>query len=486
MSETQNPVICWFRWDLRLQDNPALAAASASGQPVICLYIYDDQSERLRPIGGASKWWLDKSLRKLGEDIAARGGSILLRRGEAQSILDEVISQTGANAVYWNRRYAPGERSLDETIKSGLKARGIDAKSFNGSLLTDPWTFKTGSGGHYRVFTPYWRAIQANYEAPSALPAPKTLAKPDLLGDDLGTWDLHPTRPDWSTGFAPIWSPGETGAHQRLERFLDGAVSKYDEHRNRPDIDTGTSGLSPHLRFGEISPVQVWRAVQSLLQAGKVSREGAMTFLSEIAWREFSYVLLFHQEDLAEENYNRGFDHMEWRDAPEDFDAWCKGETGFPIVDAGMRQLWQTGWMHNRVRMIVASFLTKHLLIDWRRGEKWFWDTLVDADVAANPASWQWVAGSGADAAPYFRVFNPITQGEKFDETGTYVTRYCPELMKIPKKFRYQPWEMKTEQARFTGIKLGETYPRPIVSHRLGRERALDAYAIMKQRRDAT
>ncbi|MEO1028555.1 MAG: deoxyribodipyrimidine photo-lyase [Pseudomonadota bacterium] len=487
MSDATNaPVIHWFRWDLRLADNPSLAAAFSTGRPVICLYIFDEGDDGLRPLGGASKWWLDKSLASLADAISKKGGRLILRRGNAQHTLDQVIAETGATGVQWNRRYAPDERVLDEKIKTALKDRGVDAKSFNGSLLTDPWTFETGSGGHYRVFTPYWKAVQAHYKTAEVLPTPTQLASPDIVSDALESWNLHPDKPDWSTGFTPLWNPGEDGAHLRLSKFIESAASRYDDDRNRPDIETGTSGLSPHLRFGEISPVHIWRAVKDALSAGLIEEKGAMTFLSEIVWREFSYVLLFHQDDLAGENYNRGFDHMEWREAPEDFKAWCKGETGYPIVDAGMRQLWQTGWMHNRVRMIVASFLTKHLLIDWRLGEKWFWDTLVDADAASNPASWQWVAGSGADAAPYFRVFNPITQGEKFDQTGAYVLKYCPELSKIPKKFRYQPWEMKTEQARLSGIKLGETYPRPIVSHRIGRERALAAYEIMKQKRDAT
>lgn len=483
--KSHETVIMWFRWDLRLFDNPALDAAVNSSKNIVCLYILDEESEGLREIGGASKWWLDKSLRSLAADIEAKGGQLVLRRGAAATILEDVISSTGATAVYWNRRYAPAERAIDSAIKSDLKDRGIEATSFNGSLLNDPWRFKTKTGGHYRVFTPFWKMIQAEYAAPEPLPAPDTISSPACETDDLENWGLHPQRPDWSTGFTPLWTPGEKGAHERFVAFIEKrGLSKYDAQRNRPDIEKGTSGLSPHLNFGEISPQHIWRRAQCLLAAGEADETGTMTFLSEIAWREFAYVLLFHQDDLAEENYNSGFDHMDWRDDDESFDAWCRGKTGYPIVDAGMRQLWQTGWMHNRVRMIVASFLTKHLLIDWRRGEKWFWDTLVDADAASNPASWQWAAGSGADAAPYFRIFNPITQGEKFDETGSYVRKYCPELRKLPKKYLYQPWEMKSGEAAQFGIKLGTTYPRPIVKHPEGRKRALAAYDDMKQKRD--
>jgi len=301
----------------------------------------------------------------------------------------------------------------------------------------------------------------------------------------LADWDLHPQHPDWSTGFDPVWRPGECGARARLDQFLSGPVSAYGEARNRPDIETGTSGLSPHLAFGEISPTQIWRATNSRIDAGEIDEKNARKFLSEVAWRDFSYVLLFHNPDLAKSNYKPDFDLMPWQDDEELLVAWQTGQTGYPIVDAGMRQLWHTGGMHNRVRMIVASFLTKHLLIHWRNGEAWFWDTLVDADPASNSASWQWTAGSGADAAPYFRIFNPITQGEKFDETGDYVRKWCPELARLPRKFLYQPWAADQHILSAAGVSLGETYPAPIVDHKFGRERALAAYETLKQRRDA-
>ncbi|MHA7900998.1 MAG: cryptochrome/photolyase family protein [Henriciella sp.] len=475
----------WFRRDLRLDDNPALhAAAAAADGRVIGLYIRET-IEHGRAMGGASKWWLDKSLKSLQQDLEAIGGTLILRTGTAQAVLDDVIEESGAEAVFWNRRYEQPERDADAAIKAHLKDQSIQVESFNGSVLTEPWTQKTGSGGYYKVYTPYWRAVQENFTCPDRKPAPESLSAPTLASDDLDDWSLHPSNPDWSEGFDEPWSPGETGAKDRLSQFLDGPVSNYEDDRNRPDLARGTSGLSPHLAFGEISPVQIWRATQSKIDAGEINEKSARVFLSEIAWRDFSYVLLYHNPDLATENYKADFDLMPWRETDEDLQAWQNGLTGYPIVDAGMRQLWHTGWMHNRVRMIVASFLTKHLLIHWSHGEDWFWDTLVDADPASNSASWQWTAGSGADAAPYFRVFNPITQGEKFDESGDYVRKWCPELKKLPRKYLYQPWEADPATLDKAGVTLGETYPHPIVEHKSGRQRALDAYETLKERRDA-
>ena len=475
----------WFRRDLRLADNPALAAAiEASNGQTICVYIREDQPEG-RVLGGASDWWLDKSLRALKTDIEALGGELVLRRGQANAVINALISETGANAVFWNRRYEEPGRTIDADLKTQLKDQNIHAESFNGTLLTEPWTQTTGSGGYYKVYSPYWRSVQANYLAPAEVKRPTTLSSLNIASDDLDTWALHPQNPDWSAGFDGPWAPGETGAAERLFDFLDGPVSGYKDDRNRPDVETGTSGLSPHLAFGEISPAQIWRATKARMDAGSVNEKGAHTFLSEVVWRDFAYVLLFHNPALATENFKADFDLMPWRDDDANLKAWQAGQTGYPIVDAGMRQLWHTGWMHNRVRMIVASFLTKHLLIHWRQGEAWFWDTLVDADPASNSASWQWTAGSGADAAPYFRVFNPITQGEKFDETGDYVRKWCPELARLPRKYLYQPWEAGPLILKEAGIMLGETYPQPIVDHKRGRERALEAYDILKERRDA-
>lgn len=479
------PAIIWFRRDLRLSDNPALhAAVAAAGEQVICLYIREIDAS-LRQQGGASSWWLDKSLRALASDIEALGGRLILKTGDAGDVLRQIAADTGARSVFWTRRYDHAGRQIDATLKTELKAAGLLAESFNGSLLTEPWSQTTGSGGHYKVFSPYWRAVQASYRCPSPLAAPAELARNDLASETLDDWGWHPKAADWSAGFAPIWSPGETHARARLERFLRRSVSTYDADRNRPDIETGTSGLSPHLAFGEISPAQIWRATQARIDCGDVDENNARKFLSEVAWRDFAYVLLFHNPDLAETNYNTDFDRMPWRDDAAMLSAWQKGQTGYPIVDAGIRQLWHTGWMHNRVRMIVASFLTKHLLIHWRHGEAWFWDTLVDADPAANSANWQWTAGSGADAAPYVRIFNPITQGERFDESGDYVRKWCPELARLPRKYLYRPWDAAPLILRDAGVSLGRNYPAPIVLHKTGRERALAAYQTLKERRDA-
>ncbi|MEL7479986.1 MAG: deoxyribodipyrimidine photo-lyase [Pseudomonadota bacterium] len=480
-----SPTIVWFRRDLRLADNPALSAALELEGPLILLYILEEAADGERAMGGAQAWWLDKSLQALAKSIASRGGTLTLRRGPPESILPQVTRETGARTVVWNRRYGATEREADANLKARLKDDGIAVETFNGNLLTEPWTVKTGSGRYYKVFTPYWKTVRANFTAPAPRPAPERLNTVEPSGDDLGAWGLHPIDPDWSIGFEPVWTPGEDGALDRLEAFLSSGLSAYAEHRNRPDIDTGTSRLSPHLAHGEIAPATIWRTVRQAMQDGRrnIDEESAWVFLSEVVWREFSYVLLFHNPDLATQNYNPGFDAMPWRDSDDDYERWCHGQTGYPIVDAGMRQLWQTGWMHNRVRMIVASFLTKHLLLPWQKGEAWFWDTLVDADPASNAASWQWTAGSGADAAPYFRVFNPITQGEKFDETGDYVRTYCPELKNLPRKVLYAPWTADKATLAAAGVELGKTYPFPIVEHKHGRERALAAYDDVKARK---
>ena len=472
----------WFRRDLRLKDNPALEAALrfAEGN-IICLYVHEQTSELRRP-GGASAWWLDKSLHALRQHIEKRGGQLVLRAGEAASCINQVIAESGATAVFWNRRYDAAGRAIDAAIKTDLKRRGIEVQSFKGSLLTEPWSVMTKTGQPYRVFTPYWKTVRAHYQPHPAHTPPEQLhVRVQLSSDTLENWQLHPRQPDWSGGLQAHWTPGEAGAEARLRAFLDRSLNRYDTDRNRPDLSEGTSSLSPHLAHGEIGPAQIWRAVMAKLAMGETDPQAADVFLSELVWREFSYVLLYHYPDLASQNYNRKFDRMEWHSDAEPLKAWQSGMTGYPIVDAGMRQLWQTGWMHNRVRMIVASFLTKHLMQDWRAGEAWFWDTLVDADPGANSASWQWVAGCGADAAPYFRVFNPILQGEKFDQTGGYVCQWCPELKKLPRKYLYQPWSAPPEILSQADIRLGETYPRPIVIHKAARERALEAYARLKE-----
>lgn len=480
-----SPAILWFREDLRLTDNPALEGAIRTGRPLVCVYIREIGVGAPRAMGGASQWWLDKSLGALSASLEAIGGKLVLRTGPADRVIPALAQETGAEAVFWNRRYGLPERDTDAAIKKILKDKGIDCQSFNGRLLVEPWDLKTGSGGWYKVFTPFWRALQANYKPPAFLPSPKRMIAAPAETETLEDWALHPTKPDWSGGLADAWVPGEAGALKRLKAFLDGPVSDYANTRNLPGVSTGTSRLSPHLRFGEIGPAQIWRAVKARLEAQQADESSASVFLSEIAWREFSYTLLYFNPALATENYNANFDRMGWRGDDAGFAAWQRGQTGYPIVDAGMRELWHTGWMHNRVRMIAASFLTKHLLLPWQQGEQWFWDTLVDADPAANPASWQWTAGSGADAAPYFRVFNPITQGQKFDERGDYVRRWCPELAQLPDRYLHAPFEADAQTLIRAGVKLGTTYPNAIIDHPVGRQRALDAYAAMKEEQTA-
>ncbi|WP_084396478.1 cryptochrome/photolyase family protein [Henriciella aquimarina] len=472
-----------MRNDLRLDDNRVISAAAERGSRVICIYILEED-ESLRQRGGASQWWLDKSLKSLRSDISELGGKLVCRRGRANEIIPALVEETGATAVYWGRRYGKTEREIDSAIKAALKDDGIDAQSFNTSLLTEPWQIETKTGGHYKVFTPYWRAVRAMYEPPAPCPLPDSLGGMGVEGERIEDWDLHPTQPDWSKGFDEMWTPGEAGAKARLSAFLDDGLRDYEEQRNRPDQD-GTSGLSPHLHFGELGPAQIWRAVKSKLDHGFKQETSAWSFLSEVVWREFSYVLLYYNPEMGWENYNPAFNEMPWKADAAALKAWQAGQTGYPIVDAGMRQLWACGWMHNRVRMIVASFLTKHLMVHWRDGEDWFWDTLVDADPASNAMGWQWTAGSGADAAPYFRIFNPITQGEKFDKTGDYVRTWCPELKELPDKCLHSPWTADAKTLKCAGITLGETYPEPIIDHSTGRQRAQDAWETLKSKQDS-
>jgi len=422
------PTIVWFRDDLRLADNPALSAAVELGSPILCLFVLDD-SPGLRPLGGASQWWLHHSLEALGADIAGIGGTLLLRSGSAATIVPELAASIGAGAVLWNRRYGGAEREIDAGIKSQLKDAGLDARSFNANLLAEPWEIVTGQGAPYSVFTPFWKACLQRHAAnpprhPLAAPTELIAPAETPTGDELASWELLPTHPDWAGGLHEQWTPGEAGADERLADFVDGGVSGYAEERDFP-ARPATSGLSPHLRFGEISPQQIWHAARDGRR--HLGDDGA-TFLKEVGWREFAYHCLFAFPELATRNWRSSFDHFPWPDVDQDaFNAWTSGRTGVPLVDAGMRELWTTGSMHNRIRMVTASFLTKNLLIDWRLGEDWFWDTLVDADPASNPFNWQWVAGSGFDASPYFRIFNPERQRERFDPDDAYIRRWVPE-----------------------------------------------------------
>lgn len=464
-------VIVWFRKDLRIADNPALRHAADSGRPVVCLYILDE-TPGVRPMGAASLWWLDKSLKSLAQDLEKLGNRLVLRRGVAAEALGALIEETGATSVVWNRLYDKASVDRDKDIKARLKDAGVDGQSFNAGLLNEPWTVQNGSGQPYKVFTPYWRAARTHLDNVTVARTPNSLRALDksVRSDGLAAWGLHPTQPDWSKGF-DIWTPGEASANKRLEAFLAGPVASYAENRDIPS-KPATSALSPHLHFGEIGPRQVWLAARGAADAGDIPMAQADKFLSELGWREFNHSILFHWPTLPDRNFKPEFDNFPWAKDQAAFDAWTKGETGYPIVDAGMRELWATGFMHNRVRMIVASFLIKHLMIDWREGEAWFWDTLVDADLANNVGNWQWTAGSGADAAPYFRIFNPISQGEKFDPCGDYVRRWVPELKTVPDDVIHKPWERPLHLPPAAR----RIYAKPIVDHAKARERALEAY----------
>ncbi|MDJ0654703.1 MAG: deoxyribodipyrimidine photo-lyase [Xanthomonadales bacterium] len=471
------PTILWFRNDLRLSDHPALIAASRRGQ-VLPVFILDDEAAGRWRAGGARRWWLHGSLHALAERIAEGGGQLLLKRGDTLDILSDLARESGADAVHFTRAYEPWARQLEERVHQRF-GESMEVRRYPGALLSEPDRVSTRTGDPYRVFTPFWKALQEQV----GQPVPEAAPEPDWVsagpGDDLASWDLLPTRPDWAGGLRENWIPGESGAARRLARFVEAAALDYQTHRDRPDL-AGTSRLSPYLQHGEVSPRQVWHRLSLAVTEGALPGPAANAYLRELGWREFSYHLLFHFPDLPLANFRPQFDHFPWRSNEAHLDAWQRGQTGYPLVDAGMRELWHTGWMHNRVRMIVGSFLVKHLLIDWRRGEEWFWDTLVDADLASNSASWQWVAGSGADAAPYFRIFNPIIQGEKFDPDGAYVRRWVPEIAGLPNRFLNKPWEAPAAVLREAGIQLGDSYPSPLVVHAEARQEALAAYNVIK------
>ncbi|BBK38022.1 deoxyribodipyrimidine photo-lyase [Allostella sp. ATCC 35155] len=470
------PILVWFERDLRLSDNPALTDAAASGRPVLPLFVLDDDRPGAWRRGGASRWWLAQSIAALAGALRRIGLPLVLRRGPADAVVPALAQSVGASAVVWNRRYEPWARRRDAAIKQALAEDDIAARSHNGTLLREPWEVRSGKDEPYRVFTPFWRALLALGVDGRPLPVPDRLPTPPTVpgGDRLEDWQLTPSQPDWAGGLRRTWTPGEAGARRRLTAFLDGGLAGYREGRDRPDR-VGTSMLSPHLHFGEISPRSVWHAALAA-EAAEPARTGDVeAYLRELGWREFSYQLLFHNDGLADAPLRPEYAAMPWRDAPEELRAWQRGRTGFPIVDAGMRQLWETGWMHNRVRMIVASFLVKDLLLPWQAGEAWFWDTLVDADLANNAASWQWVAGCGADAAPFFRIFNPVLQGRKFDPDGAYVRRFVPELARLPARWIHEPWAAPADVLAAAGLALGRHYPRPIVDHGAARTRALAA-----------
>ena len=410
------PSLVWFRQDLRLSDNPALAAAVQRGKPVIPVFIWAPEEEGSWPPGAASRWWLSRSLAALSADLEKLGSRLIVRRGPSIEAIDRLMAETGAGALFLNRRYEPRPMGRDGDVLTNLRRQGFIAEGFNGNLLFEPWTIANQSGKPFRVFTAFWRTCMKCPIPKPAADAPRRLRSPESWPSSLALADLQ-LEPsfDWASGFREVWQPGEAGALGQLKRFLEETAARYETGRDRPD-QTGTSRLSPHLHFGEISPREIWRAAPN-----------NQAYLRQLIWREFAYHLLFHFPESTDRPLRPEFAQFPWKSDPAKFRAWTRGETGYPLVDAGMRELWHTGWMHNRVRMVVASFLVKHLLIDWREGAAWFWDTLVDADLANNTLGWQWVAGSGADAAPYFRIFNPSIQAAKFDPDGAYVRRWAPD-----------------------------------------------------------
>ncbi|WP_309384485.1 cryptochrome/photolyase family protein [Cerasicoccus frondis] len=465
----------WFRQDLRLKDNPALQAAIERGEPVVPVFIYDEKGEGQWSFGGASKWWLHHALKDLAEQLADYDLRLVIRQGKSGDVLKQLLQDTGAEAVFWNRRYEPEVIKRDKQIKEALTQDDFEVKSFNAALVHEPWEIKNQSGKPFQVFTPYWKHC-LKLDTPPPVSVDIRQAKvpkqwPNSL--ELEALQLLP-KIKWDTGFYDYWTPTAAAAHQRLGKLAASGASGYTQGRDFPAEDA-TSRLSPYLHFGQIGPREVFAAFDRHDSDGT---KGGRKFLSEIGWREFSHHLLYHWPHLPTDPLREEFNHFPWEMDEKLLRAWQKGETGYPIIDAGMRQLWATGWMHNRVRMIVASLLVKHLLIPWQEGARWFWDTLVDADLANNTQGWQWSAGCGADAAPYFRVFNPILQGQKFDLNGDYVREWVPELRPVADGKIHEPWEAGLDQ--LGGVVIGRDYPAPIVDHKRGRNRALQAYEKLK------
>lgn len=476
----ESPIIYWFRQDLRTRDLPGLLAAAETGKPLIACYILDDVSAGDWALGGASCWWLHHSVTRLAESVESLGGQLLLRRGQSTQVLAALVAETGADSVYCSQHFEPWAADLEQRTYDTLAPLGCTLKRYPGTLLFQPGTVLNQSGLPFKVYTPFWRACRAKEAPAETRPAPKDIRwHARLNGDALPDWSLLPAQPNWAEGWGDLWQPGERGAESRLTHFLAGPITRYSEGRDHPSLDC-TSHLSPHIRFGEISPREIWHRTATWQRENPGSAAAGDKFLSELGWREFSYHLLSHFPSIPEKPFKPQFEPFPWLGNKQALEAWQRGQTGYPIVDAGMRELWQTGYMHNRVRMVVASFLTKHLLTHWRTGENWFWDTLLDADLANNACSWQWVAGSGADAAPYFRIFNPVTQGEKFDGAGDYVRQWVPEIASLPDKYLHSPWKAPDTALEDAGVILGQTYPNPIVDHKAAREAALAAYGAIR------
>ncbi len=469
----EKSVIVWFRSDLRLADNPALAAAIATGLSVIPVFTWAPEEEAPWLPGSASKWWLHQSLMHLKNDLEKLGSTLIIRLGPTADTLLSLVAESNAQSVFWNRRYEPAIIARDSDLKKKLQEKGMIAESFNGSLLFEPWTVRNSAGKSFQVFTSFYKACLASPTPPSKpIAAPPKLISPKTYPKSISVDELAlEPKIDWAGGIREAWNPGEESALAVLNEFARASLRPYADERNRPD-HVGTSRLSPHLHFGEISVRQIWHTLSSLPKSE--------TYLRQLIWREFSFYLLYHYPSTPERSFRPEFNHFPWQLDERKLKAWTRGLTGYPMVDAGMRELWHTGWMHNRVRMVTASFLVKHLLIAWQEGAAWFWDTLVDADLANNTMGWQWVAGCGCDPAPYFRIFNPVLQGEKFDPEGDYIRRWIPELAGIPAKHIHAPWTAPATVLAEVGVKLGTTYPLPIVDHANARAEALAAFAELR------
>lgn len=482
---SSHPIILWFRQDLRLSDNSAFHYACEHNLPILPIYILDDENAAEWKIGGASRVWLHHSLNSLNKSL---NGQLHFFKGKADEIIPDLINKVGGKAVYWNRCYEPWRIARDKKIKTTLEQQNIEAKSHNASLLWEPWTVLKDDGTPYKVFSPFYKKGCLKNAPQPREPYPKpdhySLYDGNVESISLNDLELLPTSPRWDQKMERYWDISEAGAQTRLNDFLDEGLNNYKDGRNEPSLPN-VSRLSPYLHNGEISPHQVWHAALMRGTAEGWERDRDH-FLSELGWREFSYYLLYHFPDITWKNLQHRFDNFPWsNNRSDELTAWQKGLTGYPIVDAGMRELWETGYMHNRVRMIVGSFLVKNMLTHWHKGEEWFWDCLVDADLASNSASWQWIAGCGADAAPYFRIFNPILQSKKFDKDGTYIKQWVPELSKLPEKYIHEPWEAPDNVLEYAGLKLGDTYPKPMMNHSDARDRALEAFQSTKTEQPA-
>jgi len=472
VKETKTALV-WFRSDLRLGDNPALDYAIRHFDAVIPVFIFSPEEETPWEPGSAARWWLHHSLTSLDQDLRALGSRLVIRKGPALKTLFELIRGIKAQAVFWNRRYEPAIMQWDEQVKNKLSQAGIQVQSFNGSLLFEPGQIKNQQGAPYKVFTAYWNKVIASEPPPKPLKAPGQLTaparRPQFL--EIKALCLEP-KVKWAAGLRKSWVPGEKAAQKNLRKFIASCITAYSIERDRPDHE-GTSRLSPYLHFGEISPRRVWYSVRK--------NRNTIPYLRQIVWREFAHYLLYHFPHTPERPLRKEFEKFSWKTDKTLLKKWQKGRTGYPVVDAGMRELWVTGWMHNRVRMIAASFLVKDLMIPWQEGAKWFWDTLVDSDLANNTLGWQWVAGCGADAAPFFRIFNPVIQGEKFDPGGNYVRKWVPELSRLPDKFIHRPWDAPKPVLASAGLAYGKDYPARIVDHNASRRKALLAYEKMRR-----